>query len=187
MGIIWAFLKSAAFTLICKLPACLIPPLPYAPNFIFRQKYQEAMMKHMKLTHFGTDTHTVFVFTSPNKKCRLLPEAPSIRSLLFSVKARDSTNGLFLLVEMASKPMEQGGFVISYLKLHESEAVEKLSHLLAFFLHHFSENSLEHFTQEVVNQAEQTLWDKEMDRPISMEEQYPLRQSWTKTLNGLRT
>ena len=62
--------------------------------------------------------------------------------------------------------------MISYLKRHESEAVEKLSHLSAFFLHRFGENSLKHFTQEAVNQVEQTLWDKEMDHPISMEEQY---------------
>ena len=171
-GIIRAFLKSAAFTTMCKLPARLIPPLPYSPNFIFRQKYQEATMKHMKLTHFGTDTFTVFAFPSPDKKCGFLKDTPTIRSLLFSVKARDSPNGLFLSVEIAAKPMEQGGFVISYLKRHETEAVEKLSNLLAFFMHRFGENSLEHFTQEAVNQAEQTIWDKEHDRPITMEEQY---------------
>jgi hypothetical protein len=171
-GIIRAFLKSAAFTTMCKLPARLIPPLPYSPNFIFRQKYQEATMKHMKLTHFGTDTHTVFAFPSPDKKCGFLKDTPTIRSLLFSVKARDSPNGLFLSVEIAAKPMEQGGFVISYLKRHETEAVEKLSNLSAFFMHRFGENSLEHFTQEAVNQAEQTIWDKEHDRPITMEEQY---------------
>jgi hypothetical protein len=39
-------------------------------------------------------------------------------------------------------------------------------------MHCFGENSLEHFTQEAVNQAEQTIWDKEHDRPITMEEQY---------------
>jgi hypothetical protein len=126
----------------------------------------------MKLTHFGTDTYTVFAFLSPDKKCRLLSDTPTIRSLLFSVKARNSTNGLFLSLEIASKQMEQGGFVISYLKRHETEAIEKLSNLSAFFWHRFGENSLEHFTQEAVNQAEQTLWDKEMDRPISLEEQY---------------
>ena len=68
--------------------------------------------------------------------------------------------------------MEQGGFVISYLKRHETEAVKKLSNLSAFFMHCFGVNSLEHFTQEAVNQAEQTIWDKEHDRPITMEEQY---------------
>jgi hypothetical protein len=170
--IIRAFLKSAAFTDMCKLLARLIPPLPFSPNFIFWQKYQEATMKHMKLTHFGTDTYTVFAFPSPDKKCGFLQDTPSIWSLLFSVKARDSSNGLFLSVEIAAKPMEQGSFVISYLKRHETEAVEKLSNLSAFFMHRFGENSLEHFTQEAVNQAEQTIWDKEHDRLITMEEQF---------------
>jgi hypothetical protein len=57
-AIIRAFLKSSAFTKICKLLACLIPPLPYTLNFIFRQKYQEATMKHMKLTHFAWHGHS---------------------------------------------------------------------------------------------------------------------------------
>jgi hypothetical protein len=191
-AIIQAFLCSAAFTLICKLPAHLIPPLSYAPNYIFfRQKYQEATMKHMKLTHFGTDTYTIFTFSSPDKKCCLHPKSPLICSLLFSFKAKDSPHGLILLVETALKPTEQGGFVISYLKHHKSEAIEKLSNLLAFFLHHFGADSLENFTQDSVNQAEQTIWDKELDRPILIEEQY-LEEiaeediAWIENLSGVK-
>lgn len=82
-----------------KLPAHLIPPLTYALNFIFHQKYQEVTMKHMNLSHFGTDTYTVFALTSRDKKCRLLPQSPLICSLPFSVKAKDSPNGLVLSVE----------------------------------------------------------------------------------------
>lgn len=190
-GFIRAFLKSAAFTSICKLPACLIPLLPYVLNFIFHQKYQEVMMKHMKLTHFGTDTYTVFAFTSPDKKCRLLEDSPTIQSLLFSVKAHDSTNGFILSMELASKPMEQGGFVILYLKQHELKAIEKLSNLSAFFLHCFGSESLEYFTQDTVNQAEQMIWDKEMDCLILVVEQY-LEEivgeelTWTENLDNIQ-
>jgi hypothetical protein len=99
-------------------------------------------------------------------------ESPMIWDLLFLVKACGSTSGLILSVEMASKPMEQGGYIILYLKWHESEAVKKLSNLSAFFLHHFGSESLEHFSHDAVNEAEQMIWDKEMDRPISLEEQY---------------
>jgi hypothetical protein len=126
----------------------------------------------MKLTHFGMDTHTVFTFSNPDKKCSFLKDSQMIWVLLFSIKAHGSTSGLILLVEIASKPMKQGGYIILYLKQHESEAVEKLSNLSAFFLHHFGSESLEHFSQDAVNQAEQMIWDKEMDRPISLEEQY---------------
>lgn len=95
-----------------------------------------------------------------------------ICSLLLSVKAKDSTQGLFLTVNPASKPLEQGSYVISFLKCHESEAMEKLSNLSAFFMHCFGIDSLKHFTQDTVNQAKQTLWNVEHDCPVMIGEQY---------------
>ena len=52
------------------------------------------------------------------------------------------------------------------------EAVEKISSLSAFFKYHFGEASLEHFTQEALNQAEMMQWDMEHDHPITQEEMF---------------
>jgi hypothetical protein len=140
---------------------------------IFQAKYQEATLKHMKLTYFGTASLCSFAFTAgPDKKCHLLPDKPSIHSLLLAVNARGMDDPLFLALNPATKSNEHGGYIITYQKRYEMEAIKKIKNLAAFFKHHFGSDSLERFTQEQVNMAEQTVWDTVNDRPITAEELY---------------
>lgn len=189
-GIIRAFLKSPLFASLCNIPSKLIPPLPRGYSQIFQAKYQEATLKHMKCTHFGTASLCSFAFTGPDKPCQLLPDKPSIRSLLLGVKARGTDDPLFLALNPATKSHERGGYVITYQKRYETEAIEKIENLAAFFKHHFGSDSLERFTQEQVNMAEQTVWDTVNDRPITAEELY-LEDimdediSWVENLNDV--
>ena len=71
-ALICAFLHSKEFSSLCKVPACLIPPLPYSASLIFWQKYEDATVKHMKVTYFGTSSQTTFDFSNPNKLCHVL-------------------------------------------------------------------------------------------------------------------
>jgi hypothetical protein len=168
-----AFLKSACFNRLCRIPSKLIPPLPRGAGPIFLSKYQVATLKHMKLTHFGTATMTTFAFIGLDKQCNfLLPEKPTIRSLILSTTARGTSTPLFIAVDPATKGHEKGGFVITYIKKFEGEAVEKISNLAAYFLHRYGPDSLERFTQDAIDQAEQTTWDAEHDRPITIEERF---------------
>jgi hypothetical protein len=171
--LIRSFLQSTKFKYLCCLPSRLIPMLPYGVNSIFLAKYQEATLKHMKLTHYGTGNVTTFAFASPDKQCNLMPDRASIRSMILRIRARatDPPQPLFLALNPATKPQEKGGFVITYSKAHESEAVEKISNIAAFFLHHYGAESLERFTAEACEQANLTKWDAANDRPITLEEQ----------------
>ena len=172
MVLIQAFLCSMEFSLLCKVPAHLIPPLPYLASLIFQQKYKDATIKHMKVMHFGTSSQNTFDFSNLDKPCHVLEGSPTIQKLLLSIATWNSTTPLFLSVNPAWKSQERGGFVIACTKQHEMEAVEKISSLLAFFKHHFREASLEHFAQEALNQAEMTQWDMEHDHPIIQEEMF---------------
>jgi hypothetical protein len=153
--------------------------LPFGYNAIFHAKYQEATLKHMKLTHFGTGSLTTFAFTSPDKLCTLPaniatdsnPNTASIRSLILRIKARGTNVPLFLALNAATKAQDMGGFVITYSKQYEAEAVEKIENIAAYFLHHYGDASLERFTQEACDQADLTRWDSENDQPITLAEQ----------------
>jgi hypothetical protein len=142
-GIMRTFLKSSLFKALCNIPSKLIPPLPHRYSQIFQAKYQEATLKHMKLTHFGTASLCSFAFTGPDKKCHLLPNKPSIHSLLLAVKAHGTNDPLFLALNPATKSHERGGYVITYQKRYEAEAIEKIENLAAFFKHRFGLDSLE--------------------------------------------
>jgi hypothetical protein len=167
-----AFLKSKRFLYMCHLPSRLIPILPRAHSAIFQAKYQEATLKHMKLTHYGTGNFTTFDFTSPDKKCNFLDGgSATIRSLILRIYARGTTRPLFLALNPATKPQEKGGFVVTYCKAYESEAVEKIANIASFFQHHYGDESLERFTPEACEQADNTKWDEKNDRPITMDEQ----------------
>jgi hypothetical protein len=174
-SLIRAFLQSKKFRYLCHFPSRLIPPLPrgYAP--VMAVKYQEATQKHMKLVLFGTGSHTTFAFNGPDKPCSFGAgenrKSTTIRSRILSIKARGKNHPLFLAVNAASKPTERGGYVITYPKQYEAEAVEKIDNLSAYLQHHFGEESLERFTQEACDLADLTKWDKENDRPITLQEQ----------------
>jgi hypothetical protein len=146
--------------------------LPRGCGSIFQAKYQEATLKHMKVTHFGTASSTTFDFTGLDKKCNLMEGKPTIRSLILGIKAKGTEDPLFLAVNSATKPHEKGGFVITYQKRYEQEAVEKINNLAAYFKHRFGSEALERFTQEAVDTAETTIWDTENDRPITAEEMF---------------
>jgi hypothetical protein len=147
--------------------------LPYGANSIFLTKYQEATLKHMKLTHFGTGNFTSFAFTSPDKACNLLEDKATIRKLILRITARGTSppQPLFLALNPATKPQEKGGYVVTYSKAHETEAVEKIANIAAFFRHHYGDVSLERFTTDACDQADLTKWDAVNDRPITVEEQ----------------
>jgi hypothetical protein len=147
--------------------------LPYGYNPIFLAKYQEATMKHMKLTFYGTGHFTTFAFTSPDKPCNLLSgdKKTTIRHLLLHMKARKTERPLFLALNAATKPQEKGGFVITYCKAYEDKAVEKIANITAYFKHYYGEDSLERFTPEACDAADKTKWDVENDRPITVMEQ----------------
>jgi hypothetical protein len=167
-----AFLQSKRYKYMCNLPSRLIPMLPYGYNPIFLAKYQEATMKHMKLTFYGTGHFTTFAFTSPDKPCNFLTDKTStIRSLILCIKARNTDRPLFLALNSATKPQEKGGFVITYCKAYEDEAVEKIANISAYFKHHYGEESLERFTPEACDAADLTKWDTDNDRPITVMEQ----------------
>jgi hypothetical protein len=169
--LIRSFLKSPKFKYLCCLPSRLIPMLPYGVNSIFLVKYQEAMVKHMKLTHYGTGHFTTLAFASPDKPCNFMPDRASIRSMILRIKARDTnpSQPLFLALNPATKPQEQCGFVITYSKAHENEAVKKISNIAAFFCHRYGAESLECFTAEACEQADMTKWDAANDRPITLD------------------
>jgi hypothetical protein len=167
-----AFLKSNCFLNLCHVPSKLIPPLPRGAGPIFLSKYQAATLKHMKLTHFGTATMTTFAFTGLDKRCTFLDGKPTIRSLILSTTARGTSTPLFLAVDPATKGHEKGGFVITYIKKFEVEAVEKISNLAAYFLYRYGQDSLERFKQDAIDQAEQTSWDTDNDRPVTIEERF---------------
>jgi hypothetical protein len=172
-GMIRGFLQSKRFKYLCHLPSRLIPMLPYGYNPIFLAKYQEATMKHMKLTFYGTGHFTTFAFTSPDKTCNLLSDdkKTTIRHLLLGMKARKTERPLFLALNAATKPQEKGGFVVTYCKAYEDEAVEKIANIAAYFKHYYGEESLERFTPEACDAADKTKWDVENDRPITVMEQ----------------
>jgi hypothetical protein len=77
-----------------------------------------------------------------------------------------------LVLNPATKSHERGGYIITYQKRYEMEAIEKIENLAAFVKHCFGSDSLERFTQEQVNMAEHTVWDTVNDRPITAEELY---------------
>jgi hypothetical protein len=166
------FLQSKRFKHMCHLPSRLIPMLPYGYNPIFLAKYQEATMKYMKLTLYGTGHFTTFAFTSPDKPCNFLTGKKStIWSLILRIKARNTEHPLFLALNSATKSQEKGGFVVTYCKAYEDEAVEKITNIAAYFMHHYGEESLKCFTPKACDAAKQTKWDKDNDRPITIMEQ----------------
>jgi hypothetical protein len=105
-GMIRAFLQSKRFKYLCHLPSQLILMLPYEYNPIFLAKYQEATMKHMKLTFYGTGHLTTFAFKSPDKPCNLLSgnKKTTIQHLLLCMKARKTKRSLFLALNAETKP-----------------------------------------------------------------------------------
>ena len=171
-AILRAFLRSSLFNYLCNVPSKLIPPLPFGHSGIFQGKYQEATLKHMKLAHFGTASLTTFAFTGLDKKTNFLADKPSLRDLILGIKARGTDKDLFLAVNPATKAHEKGGYVITYLSKFETEAVEKITNLAAYLKHLYGEEALERFSQEAIDQAEQTIWDTTEDRPITVEEQF---------------
>jgi hypothetical protein len=122
--------------------------LPYGYNPIFLAKYQEATMKHMKLTFYGTGHFTTFTFTSPNKPCNFLSggKKSTIWYLILRMKARKTERPLFLALSAATKPQEKGGFIITYCKVYKDKAMEKIANITAYFKHYYGEESLEQFT-----------------------------------------
>jgi hypothetical protein len=87
----------------------LIPTLPFGHNVIFQAKYQEATLKHMKLTHYGTGNFTTFAFTNPDKPCNFMDGgSATIRSMILKINARDTARPLFLALNPATKPQEKG-------------------------------------------------------------------------------
>jgi hypothetical protein len=129
-------------------------------------------MKHMKLAHFGTNSLNTFAFTGLDKKTNFLENKPSLRELILGIKARGTDKPLFIAINPATKTHEKGGFVITYLRKHETEAVEKITNLAAYLKHRYGEEALERFSQEAIDQAEMTQWDTVNDRPITVEEQF---------------
>jgi hypothetical protein len=125
-GMIQSFLKSKCFNYMFRLPSRLIPMLPLGHNAIFQAKYQEATLKHMKLTHYKTGNFTTFAFTSPDKPCNFMDGgSATIRSMILKINARDTARPLFLALNPATKPQEKGGFVVTYCKAYETEPVER--------------------------------------------------------------
>ena len=171
-GYIRTFLRSSSFRYLCNVPSRLIPPLPFGSNQIFQAKYQEATLKHMKLSHFGTNSLNTFAFTGLDKKTNFLENKPSLRELILGIKARGTDKPLFIAVNPATKSHEKGGYVITYLRKFETEAVEKINNLAAYLKHCYGEEALERFSQEAIDQAEMTQWDTVNDRPITVEEQF---------------
>ena len=105
-ALIHAFLHSKEFSSLCKVPAHLIPPLPYSASLIFRQKYKDVTIKHMKVTYFRTGSQTTFDFSNPDKPCCILEGSPMICTLLLSIMAQNSTTPLFLSINPAWKSQE---------------------------------------------------------------------------------
>ena len=171
-AVIRAFLRSELFDYLCNVPSKLIPPLPYGHNGIFQGKYQEATLKHMKLAHFGMASITTFAFTGLDKKTNFLDDKPTIRDLILGIKAQGTNKDLYIAINPATKTHEKGGYVITYLRKFETEAVEKITNLAAYLKHLYGEKVYERFTQEAIDQAEQTIWDTAEDRPITVEEQF---------------
>jgi hypothetical protein len=95
----------------------------------------------------------------------------TIRSLILRIKARNTELPLFLALNSATKPQEKVGFVITYCKAYEKEAVEKIANISSYFKHHYGDKSLERFTPEACDAADLTKWDEENDRPITLAEQ----------------
>ena len=79
---------------------------------------------------------------------------------------------LFIAVNPATKTHKKGGFIITYLRKYEMEAMEKITNLAAYMKHQYGEEALERFSQEAIDQAKMTQWDTVNDRPITVEEQF---------------
>jgi hypothetical protein len=124
----------------------------------------------MKLTFYGTGHFTTFAFTSPDKQCNFLTGKKStIRSLLLRIKGRNTEHPLFLALNSATKSQEKGGFVVTYCNAYEEEAMEKIANIAAYFQHQYGEESLERFTPEACDAANQTKWNgEENDRRITI-------------------
>jgi hypothetical protein len=126
----------------------------------------------MKLMHYGTGHFRTFAFASPDKPCNFMEgDKAIIRSMTLQIKARDTEQPLFLALNPATKPQEKGGFVVTYCKVFEMEAIEKLANIAALFQNLYSDESSERFTPEACEQADLTKWDAENDLPITLEEQ----------------
>ena len=106
-------------------------------------------------------------FTNPDKPCHMLEHSPTIQSLLLFINAHNSDQKLFLSVDPVWKQMEVVVFLSPMLSTMN---LRQWRRYLAFWRYHFGDNSLEHFSQDTINQSKTTEWDIDNDCLITMEE-----------------
>jgi hypothetical protein len=78
---------------------------------------------------------------------------------------------VFLSIDRSQRRGERGTYVVTYTQSNAVEAEEKLRYLLTYLEHEHGDSSVSHwFTQDACDRAEDVLWDKATNRPISKEE-----------------
>jgi hypothetical protein len=78
---------------------------------------------------------------------------------------------VFLSIDRSQRRADRGAYVFTFTQAHAVEAEEKLKFLLNYLEHHYHTSAVSHWlTQDACDRAEEVIWDKDTDRPISREE-----------------
>jgi hypothetical protein len=76
----------------------------------------------------------------------------------------------FLSLNVATRHLDQGSFVVTYTIDNAEEAKEKLKNLLSYLLHAHGDSTTYWFSPTAIKRADHMKWDDANDRPITAKE-----------------
>jgi len=162
-------LKSEEYAQRSGIPLHIIPRANQFASRNTQKKQQKALLKHRK-ARFSISRGMIYNIEDVDSP---MPELDNktIRDLIMEVKRpTNQLEGAALSIDSKEWGEDKGSLYMSFPKVYESELADIPTYMTAILYHKHGDAVLRKFTPEGVDDALETEWDEENQRPISFKE-----------------